>query len=100
MRCWASQCVRRAKKMTNFRFRKTIRRNTFTQVFKGFGGRRLVTDYKHIKILCRNPRQRRTLSQRLRRASQGYRNKIFGRLNALKMRLTFGRFNKVPQFRR
>jgi hypothetical protein len=86
--------------MTNFRFRKTIRRNTFTQVFKGFGSRRLVTDYKHIKINVRNPRKRRTLSQRIRRASQGYRNKIFGRLNALKMRLTFGRFNKVPQFRR
>jgi hypothetical protein len=86
--------------MTNFQFRKTIRRNAFTQVFKGFGGRRLVTDYKQVKILCRNPRQRRSLSQRLRRASQGYRNKIFGRLNALKMRLMFGRFNKVPQFRR
>ena len=86
--------------MTNFQFRKTIRRNAFTQVFKGFGGRRLVTDYKHMKIVCRNPRQRRTLSQRLRRASQGFRNKIFGRLNALKMRLMFGRHKATPQFRR
>ena len=86
--------------VTNFRFRKTIRRNTFTQVFRGFGGRRLVTDYKHMKIVCRNPRARRSLIQRIRRASQGFRNKIFGRLNALKMRLMFGRFKKIPQFRR
>jgi hypothetical protein len=86
--------------MTRFNFRKTIRRNSFTQVFKGFGGRRLVTDYKQMKIACRNPRARRTLSQRLRRASQGFRNKIFGRLNAIKMRLMFGRHKKTPQFRR
>ena len=86
--------------MAKFNFRKTIRRNTFTQVFKGFGERRLVTDYKQMKIECRKTRQRRSLSQRLRRASQGFRNKIFGRLNALKMRLTFGRFKKLPQFRR
>jgi hypothetical protein len=86
--------------LTNFRFRKTIRRNIFTQIFKGFGERRLVTAYKQMKIECRKPRQRRTLSQRLRRASQGYRNKIFGRLNALKTRLMFGRYKKLPQFRR
>jgi hypothetical protein len=86
--------------VTNFKFRKIIRRNTFTQVFKGFGERRLITDYKQVKITCRNPRQRRPLSQRLRRASQGFRNKIFGRLSALKMRLAFGRFKKTPQFRR
>jgi hypothetical protein len=86
--------------MAKFNFRKTIRRNTFTQVFKGFGGRRLVTDYKHMKVVCRNPRARRSLIQRIRRASQGYRNKIFGRLNALKMRLMFGRHKATPQFRR
>jgi hypothetical protein len=86
--------------VTNFKFRKTIRRNTFTQVFKGFGGRRLVTDYKHMKIVCRNPRAKRTSMQKIRRASQGFRNKIFGRLNALKMRLMFGRLKNTPQFRR
>jgi hypothetical protein len=86
--------------VTKFNFRKTIRRNIFTQVFKGFGGRRLVTDYKQMKIVCRNPRARRSLSQRLRRASQGFRNKTFGRLNALKTRLMFGRYKKLPQFRR
>jgi hypothetical protein len=86
--------------MTRFNFRKTIRRNTFTQVFKGFGGRRLVTDYKQMKIECRNPRTRKSLIQRLRRASQGFRNKIFGRLNALKMRLMFGRHKNTSQFRR
>jgi hypothetical protein len=86
--------------VTKFSFRKMIRRNPFTTVFGGYGARRLVTDYKHTKIYCRKPRQRRSLSQRLRRASQGFRNKIFGRLNALKMRLMFGRYKKLPQFRR
>jgi hypothetical protein len=86
--------------VAKFNFRKTIRRNTFTQVFRGFGGRRLVTDYKQMKIECRNPRTRKSLIQRIRRASQGYRNKIFGRLNALKMRLMFGRHKSTPQFRR
>jgi hypothetical protein len=86
--------------MAKFNFRKTIRRNTFTQVFKGFGGRRLVTDYKHMKVVCRNPRAKRTNIQKIRRASQGFRNKIFGRLNALKMRLMFGRHKSTPQFRR
>jgi hypothetical protein len=77
-----------------------IRRNPFTSVFGGHGRRRFVTDYKYMKITCRKPRQRRSLSQRLRRASQGFRNKIFGRLNALKTRLMFGRFKKLSQFRR
>jgi hypothetical protein len=86
--------------LIRFNFRKIIRRNNFTQIFKGFGERRLVTAYKQMKIECRKPRQSRTTNQRLRRANQGFRNKIFGRLNALKMRLTFGRFKKVPQFRR
>jgi len=57
-------------------------------------------DYKHLKIVCRNPRAKRTKTQRIRRANQGYRNKIYGRLNALKMLLMFGRYPKVPQFRR
>lgn len=86
--------------MTKFNFRKMVRRNPFTSVFGGYGRRRFVTDYKQMKIECRNPRQRRSLIQRLRRASQGFRNKIFGRLNALKMRLVFGRHKKTPQFRR
>ncbi len=86
--------------MIRFNFRKTIRRNIFTQVFKGFGERRLVTAYKQMKIECRKPRQRRTLIQRIRRASQGFRNKIFGRLNALKIRLMLGRHKKTSQFRR
>jgi hypothetical protein len=51
--------------MAKFNFRKTIRRNTFTQVFKGFGERRLVTDYKHMKVVCRNPRASRLLTQRI-----------------------------------
>ena len=86
--------------MISFKFRKIIRRNSFTQVFKSFGTRRLVMDYKHIKIVCRNPRAQRTSNQMIRRANQGYHNKIYGRINALRTRLTFGRYPKVPQFRR
>jgi hypothetical protein len=86
--------------MTKFSFRKMIKRNSFTTVFGRCGARRLVTDYKHMKIVCRNPRAKRTSIQKIRRASQGFRNKIFGRLNALKMRLMFGRHKNTPQFRR
>jgi hypothetical protein len=86
--------------MLSFKFRKIIRRNSFTQIFKSFGKRRSMIDYKHLKIVCRNPRAKRTKNQRIRRANQGYRNKIYGRINAIKMRLIFGRYPKVPQFRR
>jgi hypothetical protein len=86
--------------MTNFKFRKIIRRNSFTQIFKSFGKHRRVMDYKHLKIVCRNPRAQRTSNQKMRRANQGFRNKIYGRLNALKMRLMFGRHKSTPQFRR
>lgn len=86
--------------MISFKFRKIIRRNSFTQIFKSFGMRRLVMDYKQIKNACRNPRAQRTSNQMIRRANQGYRNKIYGRINALRTRLTFGRYPKVPQFRR
>jgi hypothetical protein len=86
--------------MLSFKFRKIIRRNSFTQIFKSFGKRRFMLDYKHLKIVCRNPRAKRTKMQRIRRANQGHRNKIYGRLNAIKMQLMFGRYPKVPQFRR
>jgi hypothetical protein len=84
--------------MKKFNFRKSIKRNNFTAVFGGFGKRRLIMDYYPTPI--RKPRQRRSLIQRIRRASQGFRNKIFGRLNALKMRLMFGRLKNTLQFRR
>ena len=82
--------------MKRFNFRKIVRRNSFSQVFKSFGTRRTVLTYVIHKVKLR----RRTKMQHLRRASQGYRNKIFGRVNAIKMRRIFGRLNKVPQFRR
>jgi hypothetical protein len=82
--------------MKRFNFRKIVRRNSFSQVFKSFGMRRTVLTYVIHKVKLRQ----RTKMQQLRRASQGYRNKIFGRVNAIKMRRIFGRLNKVPQFRR
>jgi len=83
--------------MKNFNRRKTIKRNSFTAVFGGFGKRRPLASPYAIR-----PQQRkhRTRMQMIRRAHQGFRNQIFGRVNAIKMMLAFGRKRKVPQFRR
>jgi hypothetical protein len=81
--------------MKKFNRRKTIRRNSFTAVFGGFGKRRpLVTRQLKYRLV------QRTKMQMIRRAHQGFRNQIFGRVNAVKMMLAFGRKRKVPQFRR
>ena len=81
--------------MKKFNRIKTIKRNSFTAVFGGFGKRRpLVT--RQIKYCL----VKRFKMQMIRRAHQGFRNTIFGRVNAIKVRLAFGRYKKVPQFRR
>jgi hypothetical protein len=72
-----------------------IKRNSFTAVFGGFGKRHPLRN-RLLKLL----QKRRTKMQMIRRAHQGFRNQIFGRVNAIKMRLAFGRKNKVSQFRR
>jgi len=81
--------------MTKFNRRKTIKRNSFTAVFGGFGQRRPLF-FGRLKFSFR----KRTKMQSIRRAHQGFRNQIFGRVNALKIRLMYGRYPKVPQFRR
>ena len=82
--------------MKRFNRRKTIKRNSFTAVFGGFGKRRpLVARY----ITRPQQRKQRTKMQMLRRAHQGFRNQIFGRVNAIKMMLAFGRKKKISPFR-
>ena len=81
--------------MKRFNRRKTIKRNSFTAVFGGFGKRR--------PLAVRQIRKRfikRGKMKMIRRAHQGFRNLIFGRVNAIKMMLAFGRKKKVAQFRR
>jgi len=84
------------KKMKKFRFPRTIKRKLFNIIFGGVGKRRLITDY--------NPRRRPLPLQFrmmwIRRAHQGWRNKVIGTINALKLRLLFGRMKSTPQFRR
>jgi hypothetical protein len=81
--------------MKRFNKRKIIKRNSFTAVFGGFGKFRPLPS-KQLKLLFR----KRFKMQMIRRAHQGFRNKIFGRVNAIKMMLAFGRKRKMPQFRR
>jgi len=92
--------------MKNFRFRKTIKRNNFTKIFGGVGQRRFVSTYvkggrmeRILERLCFN-KIPHTKMQKTRRAHQGWRNKIFGSIQALKIRLKYGRRKSVTQFRR
>jgi hypothetical protein len=83
--------------LKKFNQRKTIKRNSFTAVFGGFGKRRRIY---YVRKTIPYGLRKRTKMQMIRRAHQGFRNQIFGRVNAIKMRLAFGRKNKVSQFRR
>jgi hypothetical protein len=82
--------------MKNLRFNKTIKRNDFTIVFGTVGKRRFIKDFvnkvKRVKV--------RFKMQQIRRAHQGWRNKVIGSLQALRVRLKYGRRKPVPQFRR
>jgi hypothetical protein len=81
--------------MKKFNRRKIIKRNSFTAVFGGFGKRRPMRNrLLKLRVIQRNK------MQMIRRAHQGFRNQIFGRVNAIKMRIAFGRKNKISQFRR
>jgi len=77
-------------------FRKTTPRTLFTITFGSVGRRRLIQDFfnrsKSIK--------ERFNMQMIRRAHQGWRNKRFGSIQALKIRLKYGRRPPTPKFRR
>jgi hypothetical protein len=82
--------------MKNFRFPRIIKRKLFTIIFGDAGKRRFIQDYfnkpKRIKA--------RFKMQKIRRAHQGWRNKVHGSIWALKVRKAFDRRKPTPQFRR
>jgi hypothetical protein len=68
-------------------------RNNFTTIFGGVGVRRVVIQTKKCLIT------RRSKMQMVRRAHQGWRNKTFGSLHALKIRLKYGRRKPAKWYR-
>jgi len=84
--------------MKRFNFPRIIKRKLFTVIFGDVGKRRLITDYNPSQV--RNPRKRRTKLQKMRRAHQGWRNLVHGRITALKIRKVFGRLRPTAQLRR
>jgi hypothetical protein len=82
--------------MKRFNFRKRIKRNDFTTVFGGIGRRRSLKDFvaKAIRLILR------FRMQQIRRAHQGKRNKVFGSINALRIRKVYGRRKPIGSFRR
>jgi hypothetical protein len=83
--------------LNKFRFRKTIVRNDFTTVFGGVGKRRTLLHFVSGKARYM---PKRTKVQQIRRAHQGHCNRIFGTINALRIRRMYGRRPPTPQFRR
>ena len=80
--------------MRQFNFRKTTRRNHFTKIFGG-AGRRRSCGKTIIVVPCK-----RFKMQKIRRAHQGWRNRVFGTIEALNIRIAFGRRKPAKQFRR
>jgi hypothetical protein len=82
--------------MKRFNFPRIIKRKLFNIVFGGIGKRRFIQDYfnkpKRIKL--------RFNMQKIRRAHQGWRNRVHGSITALKIRKVFGRLRPTVQFRR
>lgn len=82
--------------MRDFSFRKTTKRNDFTIVFGGVGRRRkLLFDHRRKKWA-----PLRFKIQKIRRAHQGWRNKVYGSISALLFRKTYGRRPVIAQLRR
>jgi hypothetical protein len=78
--------------MRSFNFRKTTPRTNFTKIFGRVGARRTTIFTKRLS------KKKRNLLQMYRRAAQGWRNQTFGRLQALKLRLQYGRKNPIRKF--
>jgi len=81
--------------MRSFAFRKTTPRTHFTTTFGRVGKRRVLRN-RQLTLL----QKQRTKMQMIRRAHQGWRNKRIGSIEALKIRLQYGRRKPIPQFRR
>jgi hypothetical protein len=84
--------------LKKFRFPRIIKRKLFNIIFGVVGKRRLITDYHPSPV--RKPRKHRTKMQKIRRAHQGWRNRVHGTISALKIRKVFGRRKPIAQFRR
>jgi len=84
--------------MKRFNFRKRIMRNYFTTIFGGVGRRRTLLHYAGKKRF--RFRWIRFKIQQIRRAHQGRKNKVFGSINALRIRRTYGRRKPIRSFRR
>ena len=73
-------------------------------VFGNVGRKRFVSTnqkYKRvIRIYIGYDSPPRYKQEKIRRAHQGWRNRIFGTIQALRVRLQFGRRPVTPQFRR
>ena len=80
--------------MKRLNFRKSTPRTFFTTIFGSVGRRRIVFFSKRIN------KAKRTRMQMIRRAHQGWRNRVIGTLQALRIRLKYGRRKPIPQFRR
>ena len=82
--------------MKKFRFHRIIKRKLFNIIFGGVGKRRLITDYNPVMRV----KPKRTNMQKIRRANQGWRNRVYGSITAQKIRKVFGRRKPIAQFRR
>jgi hypothetical protein len=80
--------------MKRFNFRKFIKRNDFTSVFGNIGARRTITRKKPKSLVIW------FRMQQIRRAHQGWRNRVFGTKTALRIRKTYGRRKPIGSFRR
>jgi len=81
-----------------FNFRKTIARNNFTIIFGGVGCRRTVLHFSS-GAKSKEPYKRTKLSK-IRRAHQGWQNKVFGSIHGLKIHRQYGRRKPSSPFRR
>ena len=94
--------------MKPFNFPRIIKRKAFTTIFGGIGKRRYVQDFKSYipnpvnRIFHMYPKTnpKRFKMGWTRRSHQGWRNRVYGSIIGLKLRLQFGRRRSVPQFRR
>lgn len=102
--------------MKEFNFKKLIRRNDYTIIFNRVGKRRLANHYgeslkmrisAYIWTLFNTIRwghrpfgkSKRSKIQRLRRAHQGWRNMLLGRIQAIRVRRVYGRYKPTSSFR-
>ena len=82
--------------MKKFRFPRTIKRKLFNIVFGRVGKRRLIQEYVNKALVIKA----RFKMQMTRRSHQGWRNRVYGSITALKIRKAFGRRKPTSPFRR